>query len=413
MGELSVPSITKTKLLIMAVLFFVSTSLVVALVNKNNIVSAAVGGPTCNVPADYATIQLAVDAAGCNTVKVAAGSYTENVTINRTVNLKGAKANVNVNGRTFSNPSESTVTGLITVNAPNVTVNGFSFTNPDQTLGVLVKTAGSGTKVKNNFVSGVGNASYTEPTVGIYLEYGPDNVKVTGNKVSNVKSGTKSAQGMLIGDSTSADPSLGIVVDSNEFTDIASTSRGGYGVQVNNGSKTPAELPSAVGYTEVKIRGNEINNLSGLWVHAIGLEGETPNAVVRYNKVSNLNALTPNEVGVYFEANQFFFTAKVNRNSLDVSNSTYGIAVEPSLVSAYPSLQVDGECNWWGHKSGPGAIASGSGSLVGPGVDYSPWLKSSNLDGRCGDRHDESDDDDHHGDKNCKKDDRRDWDYRD
>jgi len=34
---------------------------------------ATVGGPTCDVPADYATIQLAVNDPGCTTIDVAPG----------------------------------------------------------------------------------------------------------------------------------------------------------------------------------------------------------------------------------------------------------------------------------------------------------------------------------------------------
>src|SRR2546426_9329107 len=36
---------------------------------------ATVGGPTCNVPADYGTIGGALADAGCTTINVAAGTY--------------------------------------------------------------------------------------------------------------------------------------------------------------------------------------------------------------------------------------------------------------------------------------------------------------------------------------------------
>ncbi|MDP9025424.1 MAG: hypothetical protein M3N13_08630, partial [Candidatus Eremiobacteraeota bacterium] len=53
---------------------------------------SSIGGPSCNVPADYPTIQAAVNAAGCATINVAPGSYTENVTIARALTLRGAQA---------------------------------------------------------------------------------------------------------------------------------------------------------------------------------------------------------------------------------------------------------------------------------------------------------------------------------
>ena len=69
---------------------------------------SAVGGPTCNVPADYPTIQAAVNASGCATIKVAPGSYTENVSIARALTLRGAQA-----GRDARVPrgSESVING--------------------------------------------------------------------------------------------------------------------------------------------------------------------------------------------------------------------------------------------------------------------------------------------------------------
>lgn len=382
---------------------------------------ATPGGPNCNVPGDYSTIQAAVDTVGCSTIKVGPGTYNESVTINRSVKLKGAKAGHEVKNRTFGNPGESTVDGstpgqaAFIVNAPNVVINGFSITNPDETLGVIVKTAGNEAKIRNNIIDGVGNASLTSPTVGLYLEYGPDSVKISGNKINNIKSGTQSAQGVLVGDSTSSNPSLDTEVDGNTVTSISSVSKGAYGIQVNNGARTDA---SATGYTEIKVRANTIKDLTGNWAHAIGLEGETPNAVVRYNIVSNLTDTNPSPiadaVGVNFDSNPFFFTVTINRNDINVGPVAFGVAVNPALTAAYPSLSVDAECNYWGSNNGPGLIASGSGSLVGSGVDYSPWLKSSNLDGKCGNKWGkDKDNDHHHGDYDCKYDDRRDWKYQD
>src|SRR5207249_1190925 len=70
---------------------------------------ATVGGPTCDVPADYATIQLAVNDPGCTTIDVAAGLYPETVTIPRTLTLNGAQANVDARTRAVPLASESVV----------------------------------------------------------------------------------------------------------------------------------------------------------------------------------------------------------------------------------------------------------------------------------------------------------------
>jgi hypothetical protein len=360
------------------------------LVWGGGLAGAAVGGPNCHVPADYSTIQAAVDDAGCETIKVAAGAYSENVVVDRSVVLKGAKAGKDATSRSFPSAGESTVTGanpalaVFSVEAEDVTIDGFAVTNPGGGLGVIVKVAGDGAFLKNNIVDTVGGAAFSGPTVGIYLEQGPDDVGIVRNKVAHVQSGpTGSAQGVLVGDSVSTDPSLDIYIAKNLFTDFTSGTRGAYGVQVNNGAST---VPAATGYATVEILKNKIQNLSGSWVHAIGLEGDTPDAVVRENTVSNITDVTPvsgvhDAVGVFLEANPSYLTVEVNYNNFNVSDDAYGIAVHPTLAAVAPNASVDGECNWWNDKTGPSAVGTGSGAHVGPNVDYKPWLVS--REGKC------------------------------
>jgi len=347
----------------------------------------------------HSTISSAIAAVGAgNVIKVCPGTYTENLTIDKALTLKGAKAGESVKYRTFGGSSEATVMGLVTIQAADVKLEGFSLTNPGQALGVIVKTAGSNAEIKKNIVQTVGSNTFAGPTVGMYLELGPDNVKVLGNKISDIQSQTGSAQGILVGDSTSADPSLDTRIDSNFISNITSEQRGAYGIQANNGAST---APTATGYTELSMSGNTIKTLRGNWVHAIGLEGETPNAEVLYNTINDITDTNPvptsDTAGVFFESNPFFFTSEVNQNNLAVTPSNHGIVVHPTLASLYPSLSVDGECNWWGSRQGPGAVASGNGSMVSSNVDYRPWLKSDSLGRDCGGR-DHHDNDRHYGD---------------
>jgi hypothetical protein len=172
--------------------------------------------------------------------------------IDKELTLKSAEAGTSINARTFGDADESTITGLVTIQASGVRLEGFSLTNPNQGLGVIVKTAGNDAVIKKNILKTVGSATFVGPTVGIYLELGPDGVQVVGNKISDVQSQTGSAQGMLVGDSTSANPSLNIRLDDNKISDITSMTRGAYGIQVNNGASTS---PAAIGYTEANIRG--------------------------------------------------------------------------------------------------------------------------------------------------------------
>jgi pectin methylesterase-like acyl-CoA thioesterase len=53
----------------------------------------SVSAATYNVPGDYSTIQAAINAANPgDTINVSAGTYTENVDVNESVNLVGAGA---------------------------------------------------------------------------------------------------------------------------------------------------------------------------------------------------------------------------------------------------------------------------------------------------------------------------------
>src|SRR5881392_1339259 len=73
--------------------------------------------------AGYSSINAALLFAGSgDTIMVCAGTYPENVVINVTnLTLRGAQAGFPTGARMFMGPLESTVQGLITVQAANVT----------------------------------------------------------------------------------------------------------------------------------------------------------------------------------------------------------------------------------------------------------------------------------------------------
>src|SRR5882724_7403364 len=344
---------------------------------------------TCNVPGDHGSIQAAVDDPACDTINVAAGGYAENVMIPRSVTLNGAQANTPVAGRMFGPPFESTITGMIanpapdiTIQAAGVTINGFSLSNLGQATGILIKTAGNNALITNNIIEGIGGASFGGNTQAIYLENGPDNVTVVGNRIRFVEGILTSNGGIFIGDSTASFASVDILIEGNTISDIHSVNKGAYAIHVNNGASS---APTATGLTKrLTIRNNTISNLmGGGWAHAIGLEGDTPEVVVVGNNISYLVAPSPDLVAVWFEDNPSFGTAKVHQNNFDVTLAAYGIAVHPALVFAFPNSIVDGTCNWWDSASGPGPVGPGTGAQVTTNVDYTPWLNAPAPSGAC------------------------------
>ena len=341
---------------------------VAALGPSSALAATCVVGPT----GTHATIQSAVNDVSCTVINVQPGAYAENVNVHRTVTINGAQAGNAVGTRTFAATGESTVTGEWTIAAPDVVIDGFSLTNPGQPEVITVKTAGSGATIQNNIIDTVGGAGQVQ---AIYLELGPDNVEILDNRFNNIQSTTSSAKAVLIGDSTSANPSTGIVIDSNVIQNITAA-RGAYGIQANNGAST---APAATGSTSATISDNTLTNINGAgWAHAIGLEGDTPNTTVTGNTFTGVVDGTPTPVNdaaaVFFEANPSFASVAVNNNNFNVGTQAYGIALHPSLLAVAGSNEVNGTCNWWGASNGPGPVGPGAGAQVTPNVDYSPWL---------------------------------------
>jgi hypothetical protein len=263
-----------------------------------------------------------------------------------------------------------------------VTINGFTIKN-SVTLGaahgVAVRGGGNSASILNNIFDTI-----TTPDTGgngtaqaVYLTAGgADNVTIESNEMKNVHS-NRSAKGVLVGDNGGPNPSQNLQVKGNSIHDIISDTRGAYGVSVAN----------VTNVSGLQVRDNTINNLTGGgWVHAIGLEGDTPGVIVDGNSISNLTDTTPtlpsDSIGVFFEANPSFASAEVHNNNFNLTTTSYGVAVHPAIVGAG---SVDAACNWWGSASGPTAAGNpaGTGTQASPRVDYAPWLISPAPGGAC------------------------------
>jgi hypothetical protein len=360
-------------------------------------------GTSC-LNAGYTTISAAVAVAvPGDVIQVCAGPYADNVLVNvMNLTLLGAQATNSVAGRTFAGPLESTVTGtnltagvpVFQVVATNVTIDGFSVTNTvvsGDAFGIGVRVTGGGAVITNNIIHMVTTPDPNGAAQAIYLQNGPDNVSILGNDLKYVQS-NKSAKGVFVGDAASTDPSTSILIEGNSIANITSVqlppstvgARGAYGILINNGGNI---IPGRTMNSGLVIRNNTISDLSSVgWVHAIGLEAQTPGVLVQGNSISNLDpATTFGTVAVWFEVEQgtSFATGHVNQNNLDVTILNFGIAVDPALSAAFPTLSVDGTCNWWGDPSGPGPVGPGAGARVSPNVAFIPWLLAPAPGGAC------------------------------
>jgi len=340
---------------------------------------------TCYVPSiAHPTIEDALLDAGCDTIVVAPGVYTFALPliIDHAVTLKGAQAGTTGVGRTFGGPAESTLQGQIRIEAADVKLDGFSVTNSvsvSAAFAIVVKSAGDDAVITNNVIDTVttSDTGSSGTAQGIYLEDGPDGVTISNNSIKNIIS-NRSAKGILLGANSAADAPQNTVITGNTISNVTSTTRGAYGILVGN----PAFVSGGV--TGLVIDDNVIGSLNGGgWVHAIGLEGDTPSVVVTNNEISNLTDSGPSDdnIGVFFESNLSFSTAEVHDNNFFLTLASYGIAVHPALTGG----AVDGTCNWWNNATGPTipSNAGGTGTRVSPGVTYSPWLNGPAPFGIC------------------------------
>src|SRR5438093_563498 len=129
---------------------------------------ATVGGPTCNVPGDYATIAAALADAGCQTINVASGVFTEsNLSVTRDVTILGNNASVSPNpsgARSNTTEIDSSDDGFDVGNGPGaplagaVTFSGNTITGDDGgeafdldgITGALSITGNTITNIKDN-----------------------------------------------------------------------------------------------------------------------------------------------------------------------------------------------------------------------------------------------------------------------
>ncbi len=142
-------------------------------------------GEACdvNVPADFATIQAAIDDASTvngDTICVAAGSYGEDVSITKEVELAGAGA-----ASTFVIGQTSGEAGAMVIAANNVTVRGFDIIDATGGIAALRISGGrTGILVNSNRLSSV-----TGGTNAFLTDGGQTNVTVSNNILNGVGAG--------------------------------------------------------------------------------------------------------------------------------------------------------------------------------------------------------------------------------
>ncbi|MDP9024831.1 MAG: hypothetical protein M3N13_05635 [Candidatus Eremiobacteraeota bacterium] len=354
----------------------------------------AVGGPTCNVPADYPTIQAAVNVAACATIKVAPGTYTENVTIARALTLNGAQA-----GHDARAPrgAESIVNGgtgpNVTITANGVTVDGFTLNGPvsQGTAAIVMMGGNSGETIRNNVVNNPGRAASFNTSntifnqnlvVNVFATAG-DGFQANSSPIQNVvlaDNAFRGANGAIYNaDITIIEGTSNIVVSGNRSTGDGTLAAifKTHGATVAGNTVVGDHASSAIyiggADSNVTVLGNTVS-AAGSAVNVANGFGDGVNSAVTVTKNDLHNNINSVKVGTTAVA--LPNTVAAHRNRL-TGNSGFG-------VNNLSTFNVDATCNWWGARNGPGPVGPGSGDKVTTNVTFAPWLTSANLNGRCG-----------------------------
>ena len=318
------------------------------------------------VPQDFPTIQAAINSASdYDTIRVAPGTYTESINVNKTIQLLGAQAGIDA--RTRNGAPESIITGtgstLLRISANNAVIDGFTIQgNP----------AGNGMHAGN--VSGywIFNNIIQNNTLGVFLE--PNSGTTTSQVRQNLIRDNVSPTGN--GLFTRA---INVLIDSNLFTghrenaSINITDDSTNVIVTNNDILNDTSITLA-GSTNVKIANNRLIDTQGT---AIFIGGNTNITEIEGNTLSGStgNGISVNNI----------FSPIPNQNIRAKDNSIEGNQLAGLNVAAAsyndtpPNRPLDATNNWWGSPSGPNYNGTGPGTgqtITDPSnvVLYTPFL---------------------------------------
>lgn len=312
---------------------------------------------TIRVPADYPTIQAAINAASDDdTIVVAAGTYQENVVINKSLTLEGAQAGVDARSRsgpeTIIRPSGGIGISLATAEGRVIVIDGVTVQNAEHGIGTPDPTMGASitirnVRVLNSDMFGISPTFTLRTTVEYcYVEGGQQAINagaldpfpatiaiLRNNEIANAEFGIT---GYLNNS----------LIEGNRVKDFANGGTGISGQFLN----TEIKNNTITGYAKGAA-------LSFEWHYGRSL---SENVTVAANN------FTGNSLGIYVFDTQTKLTGITVHSNKIAGNTRFGIQNEGGET-------LNATRNWWGDASGPSGAGPGLGDGVSTRVLYSPW----------------------------------------
>jgi len=332
--------------------------------------------PVTNGTNGYASIQAAINAASPGgTINVAAGTYTELVTIN-TANITLLGPNAGVNPNTGARGAEAIIKpsaertagpwGAVLVTANGVTIDGFEVDGTTVCKNGINAYEANNVIIKNNIVHGAVNAW---DGVGIMVwSWGAGTVD--GALIENNDVYDTGRMGIIVLDHSGSSYELtsNHIIRGNTVHDTwkmgTEWDDGGGAIQINVGK-------------DCTIADNEIYNTQdgnrGIYMFGSGT-GNTITGNIIHDNPTGIQLWISGDGGYAIDWEGDLATSPAVHFNNIYDNTTYGAV--SSNMAGYTVMVMDATNNWWGDASGPTHASNpgGSGDAVSDNVDYDPWI---------------------------------------
>jgi parallel beta-helix repeat protein len=338
----------------------------------------------------FNTIQAGITAVDVDgTVNVEAGTYAENITINKTLTLQGIVSTTIINAG--SGPA-------ITIVSDGVTVDGFRITHSvaehEEDLGILLNQADNNVIENNNiYGNSVGveildSASNTieantlnQNMVGLYFEGTTDGVNFDGGSngpfyslsLNNIITGNTITNSIQITSNSGVGIYLDAACENNTFTSNIVTGNQADGIYTWKASNNTyiSNTIQNNGGSGFQLMGSSGNTITGNTVNSNATYG----FLIRSGALSSTNnTITGNTIdgnttaGILLEddADGNNYVGIVSGNTI---NSNKIIGTNGVITASSPvGITYDLEKNWWGTT-----VATEIVTKVSSNVDYRPW----------------------------------------
>ncbi len=330
------------------------------------LVSNSLAGPVHNLTTglNYCTIQAAINAGPTNNadiISVDAGTYNENVVVNKSLTLRGPNNLISPNGG--ARVAEAIISGGLSVdNSANRTIiiEGFHFqgvTSPlvynGNTLGTIAADFTFRKNLVNN-LSGQLAVDLGTPTNSAMVVLDDNNfVSMSGNAIQlNGGTGTLNAtvtNNSITGTVTAGINTNGISTSTFDGNTISNTGQQGIqvagtasNVTISNNVITNANTSNAADRGGIRLRGGSLTG---------------------FVNITN-NIISGSNNGIALPAPDDITGKSINVNNNDLSGNT-------KSINHFGTGNLSATCNWYG-STVPATIAA---IISGP-VNYIPWLTS-------------------------------------